>query len=122
MATLENALRISDIPRYWAHTTPAATALVENGVVTSFGELWAGVTAGADVLRKQGVGAGDRVMLIGENCASQIALIFSLSELGAWPVIVNARLSEREVETIRAHCKPRLMVFSHLVSPEAAKH
>jgi acyl-CoA synthetase (AMP-forming)/AMP-acid ligase II len=32
-------------------------------------------------------------------------LAHAVARLGAWPVILNARLSEREVETIVAHCR-----------------
>jgi acyl-CoA synthetase (AMP-forming)/AMP-acid ligase II len=45
-----------------------------------------------------------------------------LSELGAWPVVTNARLTAREIEEIRAHCTPRLMLFTHAASPDALRH
>jgi acyl-CoA synthetase (AMP-forming)/AMP-acid ligase II len=51
-----------------------------------------------------------------------ITLLFALSKLGAWPAIVNARLSEREIEAIREHSTPRLVSFTHSSSPDAVRH
>ncbi|WP_321869367.1 class I adenylate-forming enzyme family protein [Paraburkholderia tropica] len=116
------ARKISDIARHWAQTTPDATAIREEGRETGFGQLWQNVEAAQRFLREQGVGTGDRVMVVAENCSAVIALLFALSEIGAWPAIVNARLSEREIETIRAHCGPRLVLFTHAASPDALRH
>lgn len=114
--------KISDIPRYWAAATPDAVAIREDGAQLSFGRLWQNVEAATQFLREQGVDSGDRVMIVAENCAAVITLLFALSELGAWPAIVNARLSEREIEAIREHCTPRLMIFTHSASPDAVRH
>ncbi|WP_233272767.1 class I adenylate-forming enzyme family protein [Paraburkholderia acidisoli] len=115
--------RISDIPRRWAGQLPDAPAIrEEEGGTTSFAQLWRNVSDAIAFLREHGVGTGDRVMIVTENCAASIVLLFALSELGAWPAVVNARLSEREIEVIRAHCRPRLMVFTHSASPDAVRH
>jgi long-chain acyl-CoA synthetase len=74
------------------------------------------------LLQARGVGAGDRVMLVGENCLAHVAATFAATELGAWPVLVNARLSAREIEVVRAHCRPRLALFTVAASDEAARH
>ena len=37
-------------------------------------------------------------------------------------MVVNARLSEREVDEIHAHCRPRLALFTHGASPDALRH
>lgn len=114
--------KISDIARHWAQAAPEATAIREEGREIGFGELWRNVEAAQRFLRAQGVDTGDRVMVVAENCAAVVTLLFALSEIGAWPAIVNARLSEREIETIRAHCGPRLMLFTHGASPDALRH
>ncbi|MDE1184767.1 class I adenylate-forming enzyme family protein [Paraburkholderia sp.] len=118
----ETSSRISDIPRRWAAATPTGVAIREEGEVVSFGRLWANIEAATVFLREHGVGIGDRVMIVTENCTASITLLFALSELGAWPAVVNARLSEREIESIRAHCTPRLMIFTHKASPDAVRH
>lgn len=114
--------KISDIARAWAARTPEGVAIRESDRVIGFGELWRRVGAAERHLREQGVGTGDRVLVLAENCTAVIVLLFALSEIGAWPAIVNARMSEREVEVIRAHCRPRLMLFTHAVSPDAVRH
>lgn len=114
--------RLSDIVARWAERTPAATALWEEGRATTYGELAARCDAAGGLLEAYGVRRGDRVMIVGENCVAQVVLFFAASTLCAWPVLVNARLTERELESIGEHCEPRLRVF---VGPEegaAAAH
>jgi long-chain acyl-CoA synthetase len=99
--------RISDI----LHRHPAAApALVEDGRTWRYGELRHEVEGHAARLRGLGVRAGDRVMLVSENCVAQVALIFAIARIGAWSVTVNARLSEGELASIRAHCVPRCVL------------
>lgn len=116
------AERIGDIPRHWASMTPDNVAIVEDERAVTFAALWRDIEAAQDYLRSQGVGTGDRVMVVAENCLAVVTLVFALSELGAWPAVVNARLSEHEVDAIRAHCRPRLMLFTHAASPDALRH
>jgi long-chain acyl-CoA synthetase len=120
--SLQNITRISEIPRYWANTTPDAPALFEHGESFSYAALWRSIEQACLLLKQHGVQAGDRVMIVSENCRAQIALLFAVSELQAWPVIVNARLSARELEAIRAHCTPRLQIFTVGVSADARAH
>ncbi|RZT39256.1 class I adenylate-forming enzyme family protein [Cupriavidus agavae] len=114
--------RISDIPRHWANQAPERVAVHEGERRVTYGQLWDGIGLAREYLASQGVGAGDRVMIIGENCLALITLVFALSELGAWPVVTNARLTPREIEEIRAHCRPRLMLFTLAASPDALRH
>ena len=118
----EIAQRISDIPRHWATHAPDNVAVVDGERTETFAQLWASIGLAQRYLEDQGVGAGDRVMIVGENCIALIALIFALSERGAWPVATNARMTAREIEEIRAHCTPRLMLFTHAASPDALRH
>jgi long-chain acyl-CoA synthetase len=120
--SLANITRISEIPRYWAHAAPDVPALFEQGKALGYGVLWQSVQHACLLLKQHGVQAGDRVMIVSENCRAQIALLFAVGELRAWPVIVNARLSAREVEAIRVHCTPRLQVFTSSVSTDARAH
>ena len=76
----------------------------------------------AVVLSTQGVRPGDRVMIIGENSITLVALLFALSSIDTWAVMVNARLSAREIDTIREHCGARLTIYLTEESSEAAVH
>ncbi|TWG88617.1 acyl-CoA synthetase (AMP-forming)/AMP-acid ligase II [Cupriavidus gilardii J11] len=122
MQDRDTAQRISDIPRLWAARAPDNVAVHEGERTIRFAQLWEGIGLARRYLEGQGVGPGDRVMVVGENCLAVITLIFALPELQAWPVVTNARLTAREVEEIRAHCTPRLMLFTHGASPDALRH
>ncbi|WP_232250919.1 class I adenylate-forming enzyme family protein [Janthinobacterium sp. 1_2014MBL_MicDiv] len=114
--------RLSAIPAYWADRTPDAPALHEGGRQWSYAQLRHGVDNAAQLLRELGVRPGDRLMVVGENCALQVALIFACASIDAWIVNVNARLSAREIDSIAGHCTARRMLFLAGASPEAAAH
>ncbi|MFL6673103.1 MAG: class I adenylate-forming enzyme family protein [Massilia sp.] len=114
--------RISDVPRRIAARTPDAPALREAGRCVSYADLVRQVDQYAALLRDLGVRPGDRLMVVGENSVAQVALIFACASIDAWMVNVNARLSGRELAAIRAHCRPRRVLYTSAVSPEAAAH
>jgi long-chain acyl-CoA synthetase len=113
--------RISDIPRL-GHVDPGAEALRHGGGAWTFAALALAADAVAASLAAAGVRGGDRVLIVGENCPALLALLFGVAALDAWVVIVNARLSPREIDLIAAHCEPRRSVFTAGVSPDAATH
>jgi long-chain acyl-CoA synthetase len=114
--------RIHDIVTRNLEANPRAEALREGECTWTYAELASATDAVAARLDAAGVRAGDRVMLIGENCAALVALMFGVSRLDAWATIVNARLSAREIDGIRSHCRPRRTLYLAEVSPDAASH
>jgi acyl-CoA synthetase (AMP-forming)/AMP-acid ligase II len=114
--------RISAIARDGAARAPDAPALHEDGRLWTYAQLGAEVDAHAALLRQLGVRAGDRVMVVGENCVAQVALIFAAAELDAWIVNVNARLSAAELANIRQHSGARRVLYTVATSPEARQH
>jgi len=114
--------RLSAIPAHWAARTPEAPALHEDGRHWTYAQLQHSVDSAAQLLHSLDVRAGDRLMVVGENCAQQVALIFAAASIDAWIVNVNARLSPREVDTIFAHAGARRVLFLNNNSPEAAAH
>ena len=114
--------RISHAPRAWADRAPESPALRAEDTTLTYGELRAAVIAARDVLLGLGVRPGDRVMIVNENSIALVALIFAASEVDAWAVVVNARLSPREIDVIRDHCRPRRVFYTVAVSPEARAH
>jgi long-chain acyl-CoA synthetase len=114
--------RIDAIVRRWAATAPDAPALRENGRTLGYRELEHEIDACAAWLRSLGVAAGERVMLVGENCVAQVAALFAIASLDAWFVNVNARLTAPELETIRIHCGARVVLYTAASSPDAAAH
>ena len=120
LATLPE--RIGDIVARRAAIDPRGYAFCEGGRFWTFGELLAARDSVAVVLREYCIRAGDRVMIIGENSVALVAILFALSNLDAWAVMLNARLSAREIDTIREHCGARRTIYLDQVSPEARTH
>ena len=50
-------------------------------------------------------------MIVSENSLALAALVLAASALDAWSVVVNPRLSERELDQIRDHCGARLVLL-----------
>ncbi|MGC1978353.1 MAG: class I adenylate-forming enzyme family protein, partial [Candidatus Sulfotelmatobacter sp.] len=114
--------RISDVIERWAENSPDRIALVEASGTWTYRRLAAVVAETQAWLLDSGVRPGDRVMIVCENCRAFVAILLALAGLDAWPVLVNARLSAREVDEIRDHCGARRVIFTTSVSPQAREH
>ncbi|UUX50637.1 AMP-binding protein [Nisaea acidiphila] len=84
--------------------------------------LKAAVLKAETALRDYGVRGGDRVLLVNENSVALQVMIFALSRIGAWTVLINARLTEAEIAKIAEHSGARTTIFTTGVSPDAAAH
>ena len=93
--------RISDVIKPFVRQTPDHPALVQGDVTWTYAELAAVVADGVIILKLYDIRPGDRVMIVSENSLALVALILAVSEIDAWSVVVNPRLSAREVDLIR---------------------
>jgi acyl-CoA synthetase (AMP-forming)/AMP-acid ligase II len=114
--------RISDVLKPWAEHSLDRLALVENTGSWTYQQLASAISGTETWLRELGVRPGDRVMIVGENCRAFVTLLLAAASLDAWPVLVNARLSAREVDEIRDHCGARRVFYTTSVSIQAAEH
>lgn len=114
--------RIGDLVRRHATAAPDALAVRDGDVMWSYFDLDQAVDALAGWLKQQGVRPGDRVMLVNENSAALVALLFAVGRLDAWAVPVNARIADGELDAIRDHCRPRRVVYTPAASDEVAAH
>ncbi|MGC2529865.1 MAG: class I adenylate-forming enzyme family protein [Candidatus Acidiferrum sp.] len=114
--------RISDIVEPWAESSPDRPALVETAGTWSYAKLAHVISGTRTWLADSGVRPGDRVMLVCENCRVFVAILLALADLEAWPVLVNARLSESEIDQIREHCGARRVIYTVSASPQAMNH
>jgi long-chain acyl-CoA synthetase len=114
--------RVGDVVRGWAERSPDHPALVEASGAWSYGQLASVVIETQSWLAGCGVRPGDRVMLVCENCRAFVAIFLALAGLDAWPVLVNARLSAREIDNARDHCGARRVIYMTSVSPHAMAH
>lgn len=102
--------------------SPDRIALVEDGTAWSYRELDAAVADIAIGLDSLGVRAGDRMVIVSENCIALAALLLAASRIDAWAIVANPRLSPRELDQIRDHSGARRIFFTSDVSREAAAH
>jgi long-chain acyl-CoA synthetase len=114
--------RIAGIPALAAARDPQHLAVIEDARRLTSAQLLEAVDATAALLREWGVRGGDRVMIVAENSIVQIVLLFATAKLDAWALVSNARLSAAELDTIRAHARPRLTAYAVESSPDAQQH
>lgn len=114
--------RIGDVLEPWASRSPDHPAIVEKSGAWTYGQLADAVAATRGWLADQGIRAGDRVMIVNENCRALIALWLAATELDAWPAVVSARLSDREIDQIRDHSGARRVVYTSAASSAAKAH
>ena len=88
----------------------------------TFAHLARQVDCLADEMRALGVTAGDRVLIVAENCPEHVALILACSRLRAWSCGLNARLSRGEVAAFARQADARLCYFTSGESEAAARH
>jgi crotonobetaine/carnitine-CoA ligase len=89
---------------------PRRRLLTFEGEAWTAGRMAARVAALQQVLREQGIRAGDRVALMLGNSPSHIAFIYALILSGATWVPVNTKFKSAGIEYLLGHCKPRLIV------------
>src|SRR6266481_270407 len=114
--------RISDVIKPFARQSPNHPALVQGDVSWSYADLAAIVASTTITLADYGVRPGDRVMIVSENSLAVVAILLAASEIDAWSVIVNPRLSEREIDLIRDHSGARRVFYTTEVSDNARQH
>ncbi|MGO9123996.1 MAG: class I adenylate-forming enzyme family protein [Terriglobales bacterium] len=114
--------RISDVIKPWSEQSPDQPALVEASGTWSYRQLASAVSDTQRWLSDLDIRPGDRVMIVCENCRAFVAILLALAGLDAWPVLVNARLSAREVDEIRDHCGARRVFYTTSASPHAREH
>ena len=114
--------RIHEVMDRHVVATPDRPALVDDGTTLTYRALDRSVRLVAETLRALGIRAGDRMMIVSENSIPLACLLLAASRLDAWAIVVNPRLSPREVDQIRDHSGARRAFFTADVSQEAAAH
>ena len=114
--------RIHEVTARQVAKAPDRIALVEDGASWSYRDLDQRVSEIAAVLSALEIRAGDRMVIVSENCIALAALLLAASRLDAWAIVANPRLSARELDQIRDHSGARRMFFTSGVSKEAAAH
>ncbi len=115
--------RVEEFLNTQVATRPYAPALSDSiGTAWSYAELNLAAEDAARMLTEAGVRRGDRVMMLSENCASAVAMLFACWKMDAVVLPFNARQTASEVQRIVDHAKPAVMIFTTAVSSDAANH
>jgi acyl-CoA synthetase (AMP-forming)/AMP-acid ligase II len=91
--------------------TPDRSALIESKIVWTYRQSEQAVSETAAALQSLGVRGGDRMMMVCKNCMALAALLMAASQIDAWAIMVNPRLSARELDQICDHSGARRMLF-----------
>ena len=98
----------------WAATrrrkSPDKVAIVAGDVQVTYRQFAAQVDRISSVLRHRGLGRGDAVAYIGENCPEFLEVMFAAAQLGAVFVPVNTRLAPPEVAHVLADSGARVVI------------
>ena len=94
----------------WVEKTPDSPAIKEGQQQLTYGQLGSVVETAKGLLVQWGLRPGDRVMLVAENGIALMCLFLAISELDGIAAVINARLSDREIDLIAADCDPRLII------------
>ncbi|MGF6312787.1 long-chain acyl-CoA synthetase [Bradyrhizobium sp. i1.8.4] len=114
--------RIHEVLDPHVAATPDHLALIDDKTRLTYRELNGAVGRVAEALRALGIRAGDRMMIVSENSIPLACLLLAASRLDVWSIVVNPRLSPRELDQIRDHSGARRVLLTADVSQEAATH
>ena len=114
--------RISDLPSRWAERSPAGIALETDSARVTWAEMAAAIDRAAQMLKDHHVRPGDRVMVVNENGIAAAILLFAISRIDAWACMLNARMSNREITTMRDFAGARRVIYTIGDSAAAAAH
>ncbi len=114
--------RIHQLMDAWVAQTPTAPAVRDAHMALSYRELDAAARSAQAHLAGLGLRPGDRLLVVGENCVALCVLVLAASRMDVWSVVANARLSDREIDLFIDHARPRRVLYTPHVSPEAARH
>lgn len=115
--------RIHHLVDHWAQEKPDNRAFIDfDGKNFSYGDLNVAVKEAVSVLEKVGVVGGDRVMIVAENSVAGVAFLLASSRLNVWASLLNARMTATEINKLKDHAQPKVIVFTTVVSDAAKSH
>jgi long-chain acyl-CoA synthetase len=116
------AHRIHEVFQPWTAAQSDKIALCDDSRTIRYGELGGVIDAVAARMTEAGVRAGDRVLLVAENCVALCVCLLAASRLDVWSATVNARLSPREIDNFLDHSGARRALYFSAGSPQAEAH
>jgi acyl-CoA synthetase (AMP-forming)/AMP-acid ligase II len=103
-------MRVDQIIQYHAAQRPANLALTLGASALSYADLNSRACQVANALAAEGIGAGERVAILGENSIDHVVLMLAAAKIGAVTVPINYRLAGPELKFVIDDCEARLLV------------
>jgi acyl-CoA synthetase (AMP-forming)/AMP-acid ligase II len=98
---------------------PGKTAVITGGRRLSYAELVDRIDRLTTVLREQGVGAGDRILWLGQNAHQVLELLIACARTGAMVCPANWRQSSEELRFLVTDLDPQLVIGLDAVLAES---
>jgi fatty-acyl-CoA synthase len=99
------------------HVAPEALAVVDGERRLTYRELGERVYRLASALREMGVRKGDRVAVLVPNSLEALEAHYAVPQLGAVLVMINVRLTSREISAIFRHSGAKVLVAHPELAP-----
>ena len=107
---LQSRTTIVDIVESWAQRTPSRAAIVFGEETLSYAALDSAANRFAHWAHEQGVGRGDCVAMLLENCPDYLACWLGLFKLGAIAALINTNLKGEALAHSMRDCDARHLV------------
>ena len=108
---LLHALTLGDVLREHRRSYPQRVALVCGDERFSFPEMDDRVNRLANGLQHAGVGTGDRILWLGQNCHRLLEAMLAAAKLGAVFCPANWRQTAQELEFVIGDCEPAAVIW-----------
>jgi acyl-CoA synthetase (AMP-forming)/AMP-acid ligase II len=116
-----HSIGLGDLLREHRRSRPETTALVCGDARFTYAEMDERVNRAAQVLRAGGLGPGDRVLWVGQNCHRFLEALLAAAKLGGIFCPVNWRQSPEELAFVLRDLEPRAVVWQEREIGEAAR-
>lgn len=113
-------LGVFDLFEETVRRRPGRTALTDSARRFCYSATHERVVVLSERLRARGIGAGDRIAVLSENCIEYIELHLAAARIGALVACQNWRLRDAELDHCVALVEPALLFYSERFAPAAA--
>ena len=118
---LLHSLSLGDVLREHARSWPQKTAAVCETDRYTYAELDARVSRLANALRDGGVGSGDRILWLGQNCHRLLETLLAAAKLGAAFCPANWRQTADEFGYLLSDLDPRVVLWQETEVGDAVR-
>lgn len=115
-------MNLGNAVRFWSHWRPDSESIVDavDGRVVTWSELDGRTNRLANGLAEAGLGAGDRVGILSNNCVEYLEIVIAGYKLGTVLVPLNVRLTPSELSYIIGQSGCRALVADEPLGATAA--